>query len=75
MSDEYMSMNEIMSSCKMRSLKRFRESYVAPALEEGAIERKYPESPRHPKQQYRLTEKAKAWKYYDAFKNTNDSSR
>ena len=75
MSDEYMSMNEIMSSCKMRSLKRFRESYVAPALKEGAIERKYPESPKHPKQQYRLTEKAKAWKYYDAFKNMNDSSK
>ena len=62
MSDEFMSIGEMMSSCQMKSRMRFRTTYVLPALEEGAIERKYPESPKHPKQQYRLTEKAKAWK-------------
>ena len=66
MSDEYMSIGTMMSSCQMKSRMRFRTTYVLPALEEGAIERKYPESPKHPKQQYCLTEKAKAWKYYDA---------
>ena len=62
MSDEFMSIGDMMSSCQMKSRMRFRTTYVLPALEEGAIERKYPESPKHPKQQYRLTEKAKAWK-------------
>lgn len=34
---------------------------IAPALEEGLIERLYPNQPKHPKQQYRLTETAKEW--------------
>ena len=38
------------------------DSYIAPALADGSIERKYPEHPNHPKQMYRLTEKAKNWK-------------
>lgn len=38
------------------------DSYIAPALADGSIERKYPEQPNHPKQMYRLTEKAKNWK-------------
>ena len=62
MSDDYMSTSEMMSSCGMTARMNFRTAYIIPALEEGAIERKYPESPKHPKQQYRLTEKAKAWK-------------
>ena len=62
MSDGYMSINDVMSSCGIKNLKKFRKNYVSPALEEGAIERKYPDNPHHPKQRYRLTEKAKAWK-------------
>ena len=57
-----MSITEIMKACNLSSRKRSRENYVTPALEDGAIERKYPDQPNHPKQQYRLTEKAKAWK-------------
>ena len=73
-SSEYMSMTEMMSSCGMKSIKRFRENYVKPALDEGAIKRKFPDSPNHPRQRYRLSEKAKAWKYYDTFKEREDSS-
>lgn len=62
MSNDYMTMSEIMDVCGMKSRMRFRDNYVTPALEDGAIERKYPGQPNHPKQQYRLTEKAKAWK-------------
>ena len=42
-------------------LKYFRESYIAPALESGMIERLYPDHPKHPKQQYRLTVAAEEW--------------
>ena len=62
MSDGYMSINDMMSSCGIKNLKKFRKNYVSPALEEEAIERKYPDNPHHPQQRYRLTEKAKAWK-------------
>ena len=34
---------------------------ITPALEEGLIERLYPNQPKHPKQQYRLTKMAKEW--------------
>lgn len=56
-----MSMRDIADVCDIKDLKYFRESYIAPALEEGLIERLYPNQPKHPKQQYRLTETAKEW--------------
>ena len=62
MSNDYMTMSEMMDACGMKSRMRFCDSYVTPALDEIAIERKYPDQPNHPKQQYRLTEKAKEWK-------------
>ena len=37
------------------------------SMADGSIERKYPEQPNHPKQMYRLTEKAKIWKKLDVF--------
>ena len=63
MSDEYCSLTHIMELCNKKSRKKFRENYILPALSEGAIERKYPENPNHPRQQYRLTEQAKVWKH------------
>jgi hypothetical protein len=36
----------------------FISSYIQPALELGFIELLYPDSPNHPQQKYRLTEKA-----------------
>ena len=39
-----------------------RDNYLNPALSDGAIERLYPDQPRHAKQKYRLTEAAKEWK-------------
>ena len=57
-----MTLKEMAELCGVKDLKYFRESYITPALEMGAIERLYPEQPKHPKQKYRLTEKAKEWK-------------
>ena len=36
------------------------------AIEDGALERLYPNQPKHPKQKYRLTEVAKKWKVQNA---------
>ena len=62
MGDDYMDMKEIMALFNLKSVKRFRENYILPALTDGTIERLYPEQPKHPKQKYRLTETAQEWK-------------
>ncbi len=61
MGDSYMTMRNMADICGIKDLKYFRKSYITPALEEGLIERLYPNQPKHPKQQYRLTEMAKEW--------------
>lgn len=60
--DEYMTSAEIMGSIGLKDRKSFSELYLNAALSEKAIERKYPNTPRHPRQQYRMTEQAKTWK-------------
>lgn len=60
--DEYMTSAEIMGSIGLKDRKSFSELYLNAALSEKAIERKYPNTPRHPRQQYRMTELAKTWK-------------
>ena len=61
MGDSYMTMRNMADVCDIKDLKYFRESYITSALQEGLIERLYPNQPKHPKQQYRLTEVAKGW--------------
>lgn len=46
----------------LKNRTRFRKEYITPAIAEGALEMKYPNTPRHPRQQYRMTELAKTWK-------------
>ena len=70
MSEDYLTMNEIMSNMGLKHRTSFRENYFLPALEDGAIELQYPEQPKHPKQKYRLTEMAKEW-----LRNNTDSSK
>ena len=60
--DEYMTSAEIMGAIGLKDRKSFSELYLNAALSEKAIERKYPNTPRHPRQQYRMTEQAKTWK-------------
>lgn len=57
--DEYMTSAEIMGAIGLKDRKSFSELYLNAALLEKAIERKYPNTPRHPRQQYRMTEQAK----------------
>lgn len=60
--EEYMTSAEIMGAIGLKDRKSFSELYLNAALSEKAIERKYPNTPRHPRQQYRMTEQAKTWK-------------
>ncbi len=62
MGDTYMYSAEIMKSLGLKDRKSFSELYLNVALSENAIERKYPDTPKHPRQQYRLTPQAKVWK-------------
>ena len=67
--DEYMTSAEIMGTIGLKDRKSFSELYLNAALSEKAIERKYPNTPRHPRQQYRMTEQAKTWKEWNEKKN------
>ena len=62
MNDDYLDVSEMMKLCSIVRRKTMHDSYIAPVLADGSIERKYPEQPNHPKQMYRLTDKAKTWK-------------
>ena len=46
----------------LKDRKSFSVLYLNVALSENAIERKYPDTPKHPRQQYRLPPQAKVWK-------------
>ena len=59
---DYLSIGDIMNLFGLKNRTRFRKEYITPALAEGALEMKYPNTPRHPRQQYRMTEQAKTWK-------------
>lgn len=52
-----MSRAEIQEILGLKDPKNFRENYLDPAIAEGIIKMKYPDSPNHPKQRYLLTEK------------------
>ncbi len=67
--DEHMTSAEIMGAIGLKDRKSFSELYLNAALSEKAIERKYPNTPRHPRQQYRMTELAKTWKEWNEKKN------
>lgn len=60
--DQFIDRSSMMKLVQLQDRKHFRENYLLIAIKEGAIESKYPEQPNHPKQQYRLTEKALEWK-------------
>jgi predicted HTH transcriptional regulator len=52
-----MSRKEIQKALQLKHEGNFRENYLEPALKKAVIQMKYPDSPKHPKQRYFLTEK------------------
>jgi hypothetical protein len=53
---------ELQKSLNLTDRKNFRIVYLQPALRDGLIELVYADSPNHPQQKYRLTEKGKELK-------------
>ena len=50
-----MSVRELMTGVGLKGRDNFLNKYLTPALEGGYLCLLYPDSPRHPKQKYRLT--------------------
>lgn len=63
--EQFMSAMQLADLCQLKDIRHFRKLYLNPALEDGAIERLYPDQINHPKQKYRLTQAAKEWKSYN----------
>lgn len=53
---------EIQEELQLKHREQFVDNYINPALSEGFIEMKYPDSPKHPKQRYTLTKKGEELK-------------
>jgi hypothetical protein len=53
---------ELQKILNLADRKNFRLMYLQPALRDGLIELVYADSPNHPQQKYRLTEKGKEMK-------------
>ena len=58
MDDGYFTAQTLMQRLGLSHRATFRKNYLIPALEAGLLEMKYPDKPRHPKQQYR---KRRTW--------------
>ncbi len=58
--DKTLSTKEIMEQIGLKEKSNFLENYLYPAIKLLLVEPLYPNSPKHPKQKYRLTEKGKA---------------
>ena len=57
-----MKRKEIQDSLQLKHRDYFTENYIYPSINKGYIEMVYPETPKHPGQKYRLTEKGKSLK-------------
>jgi ATP-dependent DNA helicase RecG len=54
-----LSSSEIQDLLGMKDSKNLRINYIQPAIEQNYIEPIYPDTPNHPQQKYRLTEKGR----------------
>jgi len=55
MDEQWLSSSEIMKKLELSHKPTFRKNYLNPALEHGLVEMREPESPRSPKQKYRVS--------------------
>ena len=58
--DQELSVKEMMSGIGLKGRDNFLNLYLNPSISEGYIRLLYPQSPRHPRQKYLLTEKGVA---------------
>jgi ATP-dependent DNA helicase RecG len=57
--EESLSIKEMMDRMGLRHRPSFVKNYLQPAINQGLIERIYPDKPNHPRQKYRLSDSAK----------------
>ena len=57
-----MKLKELMDALELSHRENFKNNYLEPSMKAGFIERTHPESPNHPNQKYRLTQKGKTYK-------------
>lgn len=57
LAQQKLSIKEMLSILNLKDRKNFMNNYLNPAITEEFIVMLYPETPRHPKQKYLLTEK------------------
>ena len=57
-----MKLKELMDALELSHRENFKKNYLEPSMKAGFIERTHPDSPNHPNQKYRLTQKGKAYK-------------
>lgn len=58
--NQYLSMKQIMAAIGLKHRPTILYDYVEPAMNDGIVALLYPESPRHPRQKYKLTVKGLA---------------
>lgn len=56
MSEVFLPLTDLMDVVGLKHRPTFRTGYLLPAIQEGYVERKYPNEPRRKGQKYRLTE-------------------
>ena len=52
MDNDYVDVPEMMKLCGIVRRKTMQDSYIAPALTDGSIERRYPKHPNQPNDRY-----------------------
>ena len=57
--DGIYSVSEMMEKLQLNNRRYFTKEYLKIAITEGVVEPLYPDSPKHPRQKYRLTDKGK----------------
>ena len=58
--DKELSLKELLVLLSLKDRENFKKSYLEPAIQSGFVRYLYPDSPRHPRQKYLLTEKGQA---------------
>lgn len=60
--DKELSLKELLVLLSLKDRESFRKSYLDPAIQSGFVCCLYPDSPRHPRQKYLLTEKGQVFR-------------
>ncbi len=55
--NQQLKVSEVMTTIGLKHRPTFLANYLTPAIEAGFVTMLYPNSPRHPRQRYRLTPK------------------